>query len=364
MKRKNLKNEIIKREFISYLKEVKGAKEATIDSYLRAINKYEEVTDFLDFSKYTKHSAMKYKEKIRSLERRGEPVSILTIRTYLIHTFKFFKWLSFQTGYRNKINSNDINYLKPSNLEEIQAFSPRKTRYPDLEYVKRLCESIKIGNDIDQRDRALIAFIFVVPIRIDAAISLPLECIDEEKMIVHQDPRKGVRTKYSKYIISPIFPFNEILVENIKAWLKHLKQKGFSDTEPLFPLGEKEFESDILAYKKQSEVSKEYWASSTPVRIMLKKRSKAAGLPYYSPHQFRDGTLKHALAYVEDGIQMKAVSQSFGHEHITTSMMNYGNLDETELVKTVEGMNFKSHPISNTEILNELRKMFFEKINK
>ena len=364
MKKKNLKNEILKREFTSYLKEVEGATEATIDSYLRAINKYEEVTDFLDFSKFNKHTAIKFKEIIRSLERRGEPVSILTIRTYLIHTSKYFKWLSFQPGYRNKINSNDVKYLKPSNLEEIQASKPRKTKSPDLEYVIKLCKSIKIQNDIDLRDRALISFLFLVPIRIDAAISLPLGCVDETNMIVQQDPRMNVRTKFTKYIISPIFPFDEQLMKNIQGWVMHLKLKGFTETDPIFPRRKKEFQENIMAYKKQSELSKEFWANSTPVRTMLRKRSESAELTYFSPHRFRDGTLKHALAYVEDGIQMKAVSQSFGHEHITTSMMNYGNLNESELTNTIAGMNFESLPISNNEMLNELRKMISEKKNK
>ena len=64
-------NEKIKREFISYLREVEGATEATIDSYLRTINKFEEVNDFKDLSKFNKHSAIKYKETIRGLEWRG-----------------------------------------------------------------------------------------------------------------------------------------------------------------------------------------------------------------------------------------------------------------------------------------------------
>ena len=117
-----------------------------------------------------------------------------------------------------------------------------------------------------------------------------------------------------------------------------------------------------MAFKKPNRVSSNYWSISNSVRNIIRKRAEAVGLPYYSPHQFRDGTLKHALAFVEDGIQMKAVSQSFGHEHITTSMMNYGNLDETELVESIEKMNFKSHPISNNEMLNEFRRMLSDRI--
>lgn len=364
MNKKNIMNERIKREFISYLKEVEGATEATIDSYLRAINKFEVVTEFMDLSKFNKHSAIKYKEKIRGLEWRGEPISILTIRTYLIHTLKFFKWLSIQPGYKNKVNSNDVNYLKPSNSEEIQAYKPRKNKYPDLEYVISLCKSIKPETEIDLRDRALISFLFLTPIRIDAAISLPLGCVDEESLVVIQDPQKNVRTKFSKYIVSTVFPFDDYLLKNIREWIHHLREKGFSDTDPLFPNSKPEFESHIMAYKKPTEVSCEYWANSNPVRTMLRKRSESAGLPYYSPHRFRDGTLKHALAYVEDGIQMKAISQSFGHEHIATSMMNYGNLDESDLVKTIKEMNFNTRPVSNNELLNEFRKLISEKKNK
>ena len=61
---------------------------------------------------------------------------------------------------------------------------------------------------------------------------------------------------------------------------------------------------------------------------------------------------------------MKAISQSFGHEHIATSMMNYGNLDESDLVKTIKEMNFNTRPVSNNELLNEFRKLISEKKNK
>ena len=184
---------------------------------------------------------------------------------------------------------------------------------------------------------------------------------DEESLVVSQDPLKNVRTKFSKYITSVVFPFDDYLVNNIKVWIKHLKRKGFTDTDPLFPSSKVEFEENIMAFKKPNRVSNDYWSYSNSVRKLIRKRAKTAGLLYYSPHQFRDGTLKHALTYVEDGIQMKAISQSFGHEHINTSMMNYGNLDEAELVESIEKMNFKSHPISNNEMLNELRRMLSDR---
>ena len=357
----NLENEKTKREFVNYLKEVEGASETTIDSYIRAVNRYEECSNFQDFRKFNKNSAIIFKNHIRDLKWNGVPISPLTVRTYFIHVHKFFKWLMFQSGYKSHIKINDINYLKPSNFEEKQATKIRIKDHPNLEYVKKICNSITGSSEIDLRDKALISFLFLTPIRVEAAISLPLGCIDEENLTVYQDPLKKVRTKSSKFIVSMVLPFEGTLVSNIRFWLKLLRTKAFEETDPLFPKGQTEFETKAIAYKESSSISKEFWANSNPVRNMLRRRSENAGLQYYSPHKFRDGTLKHALNFVQDGIQMKCISQLFGHEHISTSMLNYGNLDNTDLVNTVNEMNFKDTPISNYQILSEIRRIFAEK---
>ncbi len=360
MIRYNLENEKIKREFVNYLKEVEGAAEATIDCYIRAVNKYEELLNFQDFRKFNKSSAILFKKHIRDLKWRGGPISPLTLRTYFIHIHKFFKWLMLQPGYKNHIKANEISYLKPNNFEEKQASKIKIKDHPNLHYVINICQSITGEDEIAKRDKALFSFLFLTPIRVDAAISLPLGCIDEQSLVVYQDPAKKVRTKFSKYIVTRVLPFDKSLTNNVRSWIKVLKAKGFVDTDPLFPKNQTEFESELMAFKKPTKICKEFWANATPVRKILRKRAEDAGLAYYSPHQFRDGTLKHALAYVQDGIQMKCISQLFGHEHIATSMLNYGNMNKSEIIDTIDKMDFKTLPISSNERLDKIINMISE----
>jgi integrase len=216
MTRKNLANEKIKREFVNYLKEVERASETTIDSYLRAVNRYEEISKFDDFKKFSKDRAILFKKQIRGLKWQSEPILTLTIRTYFIHIYKFSKWLMYQPGYKSRIYPNDINYIRPNNIEDKQASNIKVKNHPNLVYFIKICKSINGTSEIDVNDKALIPFLFLTPIRVDAAISLSLGCINMEDLMVYQDPIKKVRTKFSENIVSMVLPIKEKITATVE----------------------------------------------------------------------------------------------------------------------------------------------------
>ena len=59
---------------------------------------------------------------------------------------------------------------------------------------------------------------------------------------------------------------------------------------------------------------------------MLEKRCKQVGIPIYNPHGFRHFGISEAMNRAGTGRQIKALSQSVGHESIVTILQQYANM--------------------------------------
>jgi len=233
-----------------------------------------------------------------------------------------------------------VSYLRISEKEERIATQYVPRQYPPLEYVVKLASSIKINSEIDLRDRALISFTLLSGMRDKAIVTLPLGCLDEESLTISQDPRQGVQTKFSKYIPSTLFRFDEKLVEYVKEWVKHLKGKGYGSRDPLFPRSKIGHGEDNLSFEPATEVEPVFWKGTGGIRKTFKKRSEEAGLPYFPPHTFRHLAVRLALRSCKTGEQIKAISQNFGHEHIATTLSSYANYDPQTLGEILNNLDF------------------------
>jgi integrase/recombinase XerD len=131
-----------------------------------------------DFSKFNPDKATKYKKWLRNSKNKGKTIQLCTYNNYLRSLKKFFSWLSLQPGYKSKIIATEICYLKISDSDERIGGQTEGKRYPDIEYVLGLTESIVINNEVDMRDRALISFAALTGIRDTALATLPIGCID------------------------------------------------------------------------------------------------------------------------------------------------------------------------------------------
>ena len=165
MLKANLENERIKHKYYEFLKESQGYSEATISAIKKSIYRYEEFADFEDFSKFSKKRAIDFK---RWLEEKQNPrskkqISITTCYHYIRSLQEFFKWLSCQAGYKSKICSTDIEFLKLPKEKARIAIAQKREKYPTFEQVKKIISMIKINNEIDLRDRALLSFTLTIP---------------------------------------------------------------------------------------------------------------------------------------------------------------------------------------------------------
>ncbi|MFC1645717.1 tyrosine-type recombinase/integrase, partial [Candidatus Omnitrophota bacterium] len=206
-----------------------------------------------------------------------------------------------------------------------------------------------------------IAFTLLSGMRDKAIATLPLSCFDEEKLIVQQNPRKGVKSKFAKYIPTTLFKFDNKLLQYVVEWVKHIKFKGFGSQDPLFPRSKKEQGENNLSFEPSNKVEPEYWKGTGRIREIFKRHSQEANLPYYPPHTFRHLAVGLALKYCKNGEQIKAISQNFGHEHIATTLSSYANYTPDRLTEIINSMDF-SKKLTKKEIdkLEEIKKILLD----
>ncbi len=365
MVKANIKNERVKRRFFTRLKEAEGLCYSTINGIEKAILLYEDFTNHADLASFNPDKAIGFKNWLARRESGGKQISLTTIHSYLRSLRKFFFWLSLQPGYRSRITPDIVGYLKMSEKDERIATQYVPRQYPPLEYVIKLAGLIEINSEIDLRDRALISFTLLSGMRDKAIVTLPLGCFNEENLTISQNPRQGVQTKFSKYIPSTLFGFNEKLVGYVVEWVRHLKSKSFGSQDPLFPRSKTGHGEGNLSFEPATEVEPKYWRSTGRIREVFKTRSQEAGLPYYPPHTFRHTAIDLALRHSKTGEQIKAISQNFGHEHVATTLCSYASYGPQRLTEILKGMDFSGKPPRSTdekldEIIERLTK---ERVN-
>ncbi len=355
----NSQNERIKRKYFEWLKEGRGFSVSTIDQIARSIGFWEAFIGMLDFREFDTDKVKAFKKKLheKTSPITGQLLSLTTQHHHLLHLSEFYKWLSQQQGYKAKISASDAVYFSLDRKQTRVALDRPQRRFPTPEIISKLLHSIPINNEIDRRDRALIAFSFLSGMRIDAIASLPLGCVDADDMTVLQDPALGVRTKFAKRIPTVMFDFDPFGVEVIKGWVSFLrKEKLFTDTDPFFPSTKVRQESGTFSFAA-TQLDRAFWRGSGPARQIFIKRFQEAGMDYYSPHSFRRAAVNVALSLCKTPSDFKAVSQNLGHEKIATTMFDYANLPEGEVAKHIRQITRKE-PDDQDGIVKKLLKDF------
>jgi site-specific recombinase XerD len=137
MKRHNLANERIKRQYFTFLKEAKSYSEPTVDAAAKALNRFEVYTKFRDFKAFHFQQAVAFKRHLAEQkgQRSGEKLSKATLHSTLSQLKRFFQWLALQTGYKSRIQYADAEYFNLSDKDTRIATAKRQQRFPTLEQV-------------------------------------------------------------------------------------------------------------------------------------------------------------------------------------------------------------------------------------
>jgi len=326
MKKHNVKNERIKRDYFEYLEQAKQMNPSSVDQVAASISAFEEYTRYKDFAAFHISQAKAFKEHLakQTNQKTGKPLAKATLHSRLNAMKAFILWLAGQPGYKSKISYSDADYFNLSANDTRIATAHRSQSVATLEQIRHVLANIKIETDIDRRDRALIAFAILSGARDDAIASLKLKHVDPEKRMVFQDAR-DVRTKNRKTFDSAFFPVGDDIEAIVKEWITYLRtEKLYGPDDPLFP-STKVGITDEGVFGVLG-LSRENWKSAGAIRKLFKERFEAAGLPYFNPHSFRKTLVQMGQKLCRSPEEFKAWSQNLGHEQVMTTLTSYGQV--------------------------------------
>ena len=322
----NPKNERIKREYLRFQKEAGRKADSTIDGIRKAIGRFESYTGRKEFATFNREQAIGFKKHLARSRgaRTGEPLAKSTIVATAGMLKEFFRWLSWQPGYRSKIQPTDVEYLNLSENETRVAKAPRFKTYPTVEQIRAVVAAMPTETEVGRRNRALIATAILTGARDSALATLRLKHIDLDRKLVMQDPNE-VKTKRRKRIDTFFFPLGEDLEAIVIDWVRFLKEeKLYGNDDPAFP------RTRVVTDGKGSFVvdgiEPVFWQNTAPIRKIFREAFAAAGLPYFRPHSFRDTLVQFAERNAPTIEHLKAWSQNLGHEHLATTVTAYGNM--------------------------------------
>lgn len=344
MKKNNTNNTRILYDYIKFLSDAKRQDQSTIDGVMKSINRFEEYTNYLDFSKFKAKHAIGFKKYLFSQKSlvTGDKLSKATVHTATRHLKIFFQYLVTQKGYRAKINYSDIEYFNLSEKDTRIANTKRRRNVAKIEQIMQTLEAMPYSAAIEKRDRALLAFVILTGARDGAVASARIKHIDLTEQSFYQDAR-DVNTKFSKTFTTYFFPVGELPLKILSEWVDYLtKELGYKQSDPLFP-------KTKLAHNKNQQFEaagllKEHWSNANPIRKIFKQAFQAVGLPYFIPHSFRNTLVRLGENLCRTPEEFKAWSQNLGHESVLTSFYSYGDVPDykqaellRKLAKPAEG---------------------------
>lgn len=303
-----------------------------------------------------REQAIGFKERLAetSGQRTCEPLSHSTQASPLAALREFFKWLSWQPGFKSKIHVPDIDYFNPSIKDSAKAKAAKVRDFPSLEQVRTVIAVMPSETVIERRNRALIAFAILTGIRGRAMVSLSLRHLDLTKSppLVRQEPDR-VETKFSKSINTYFFPLGDDLNDIVVRWIEEVRTAHlFAPNDPVFPRTTVRQGEDMPFQVAGFEPT--HWSDASPVRTIFKEAFGRAGLPYFPPHSFRH-TLGHLMQTAcRTPEQIKAWSQNLGHDNIATTLTSYGTIDPHRQGDVIAGISLEAREPDN-DLLAKIR---------
>lgn len=324
MTKHNAENERIKRMYFAYLKEAEGYSEQSVNAAAMALSRFELHNRYRDFKAFHFEQAINFKGHLaeQRAQRSGEKLSKSTLHATLTQLRKFFFWLAGQPGYRARLQYSDANYFNLSEKDTRVATAHREQPVPTMEQIRSAIAIMPETDEMERRNRALVAFALATGARDSAIASLKLKHVDVTKQCVYQDARE-VSTKFGKTFTTYFFPVGEEVLAIVSGWVSYLRVNMlWGNDDPLFPatriaLGaERQFEAVGL--------ERSHWSTATPIRKIFREAFEQAGMPYFHPHSFRKTLARLGEQVCKTPEEFKAWSQNMGHEQVLTTFTSYG----------------------------------------
>jgi site-specific recombinase XerD len=360
MTRHNAQNERIKHKYFAYLKEAKRHSEPTVDASAKALNRFEVYTKHRDFKTFHSQQAIAFKNHLAKErgQQSGEKLSKATIYATLRQLKQFFQWLAREPGYKSRVQYSDAEYFNLSDKDTRIATAQREQMVPTLEQINHLIKTMSAKTEIEQRNRALIAFTILTGARDSAIASMKLKHVDLTADSVNQDARE-VDTKFSKTFVTYFFPVGDEIRWIFAEWVSYLrKDKLWGNDDPLFPATRV-----ALGANRQFEVSgleRRHWSSASPIRAIFREAFVRAGQRYFNPHSFRNTLVQLGEVLCKSPEEFKAWSQNLGHDKPLTTFLNYGEVAcrrQGEIMRSLTNQNLAVQSDQPRELKELLKRL-------
>jgi integrase len=350
----NPKNERIKRQYLTFLREAKRQSEASVDAVAAALVRFEQYTRYRDFKAFHHQQAAAFKRHLAEQDSQvtGERLSKATQYATLSHLKRFFQWLAGQPGYKSSLTYSDAEYFNLAGKESRVATARRLRPVPTLEQVQHVIRQMPAGDEIQMRNRALVAFVLLTGARDSAVASLKLKHVDLIAECVHQDAR-DVNTKFSKTFTTDFFPVGDDIRQIVIDWVNYLRrEKLWGNDDPLFPRTAVAVGED--ARFAPAGLDRRHWRDASPIRKVFREAFTAAGLPYFNPHSLRHTLVALGQSVCKTPEEYKAWSQNLGHEGVMTTFNSYGTISrgrQAEIIKALGRDCSDSRRVSKADLL-------------
>ncbi|QFY62008.1 site-specific integrase [Rhizobium grahamii] len=304
------------------LRHGKGFHPKTVNDILRHIWQFEGHTGSVDFRSVTRRMIEDFKDEL--IDRAGKSGKEGLSASTIVHTFgnlkAFFIWLADQDGYRRAITAQLYNHFNsPRHLVELAGAAAQKF-VPSAEQLRLMLREMPANLPAQRRDRAMLAALLLFGVRDGALISLRLKHVDIDRKQVFQDARE-VKTKFSKTSVVDWFPVGDDIEHIVIEWIGELRSMGAGDDAPLFPT------APFRPWIGRHRIELEFLTTAAPVRQVLRKAAAAAGVPYFKPHAIRSTVARLSDEWASSPRDLKALSQNFGHEQVSTTSKYYGDVE-------------------------------------
>ncbi len=362
MLKHNPDNERIKHKYFTFLKEAKRVSDPTIDGVAKALARFEEYTNYKDFKTFRHEQATGFKKQLiqQKALHKDTKLSKSTIHSTFAHLKCFFEWLAREQGYKSRIQYSHAEYFNTSNKDLQVATARRVQKFPTIDQIKHVLNTMPTNTEIEHRNRALIAFTLLTGARDSAIASAKLKHINSEDGSFDQDAR-DVKTKFSKTFKTTFFPVGDEIKQIVNEWVNYLKtEKLYGNDDPLFPMTE-----NGLDKQKQFSavgITPKNWSTTSPIRDIFKKAFAKANLPYFNPHSFRNTLVQFGYSVCKKDIEaLKAWSQNLGHGGMLITLTSYGEIGWQRQEEILKNLNYQKSQLPANNLADEIAQILIAK---
>ena len=325
-------------KFLGYKKERKCSKKTVevYDVWLRHALEWCGETPFPECDK-KKDQLQDYLESLVAQEKISEYIAGRICGTFS----EFLSYISLENKARyNSIKKSYIESIRYKTYSDNAKIPP----YYTLDEMKKIA-GVETDDLTMKRIRAAACLLYLSGMRLSAFLTMPIECLNLEKMQVYQFPEKGVYTKFRKKAITSLLNIPDLL-NVVKDWDSYIRgvSKAWSTWYPRYEYNNLSFKD---CYPESRDREKAYKSSQnikSGFYRTLEKLCMLADIEYKGAHAFRHGHAHFGLKNAKNPEQMKAVSQNLMHKSTVITDELYSRMNAGDTNEIITTLGFDTSP--------------------